>query len=154
LTDPFNSMTDNIFTGGQSKDTNSLTLWQWTNNKPQAKDDIVNGMGAVYIDTSAGPTMGDKMLYVALDRYDFHGNTTVGVWFFQQEVTLNANGTFNGIHTNGDVLLVADFSSSTATVTAFEWVGDDATGSLIAALSLPAGSTAGFVNTAAIPVAW
>src|SRR5262245_12363159 len=151
VTDPVNSGNDNIFTSGSS-DTGGVHTWTWTTSMPPDKGDIENAYGAVYVDTSVGPTNGHIMLYTGLDRFANNGSNTEGFWFFQSPVTANADGTFSGHHTNGDILLVADFSSAVATITAFEWQGDDNTGMLVS-VSPPAGST-GFVNTAEIPVAW
>ena len=108
MTDPVgtpNSFADNIFPGGGSKDTNGVSKWQWKTQMPQDKDDIAHAFGASIIDGGTG----HSLLFAGLDRYAANGNTTVGFWFFQQSISLNANGTFSGIHTDGDLLLVIDF---------------------------------------------
>ena len=53
---------------------------------------------------------GHNLVLAGLDRYASNGNTTVGFWFFRNPVSVNSNGTFSGIHSDGDVLLVVDFS--------------------------------------------
>ena len=128
--DPVNTTSDNIFTGGSSKDIHGVSQWQWKNGKPQNKDDIADAFAAAYTDTGPGPTTGDTILYTGLDRYSNNGNATVGFWFFQNPVSVNANGTFSGTHTPGDLLLVIDFSTGggTPTVNTYEWTGTDAIG--------------------------
>ena len=52
------------------------------------------------------------LLLLGMDRYSSNGDTTLGFWYFQNPISLNANGTFSGVHTDGDVLLTADFAGS------------------------------------------
>ena len=80
-----NSFSDNIFTGGKSKDTNGIGQWQWKLQQPQDKDDIADAFGAAYTDASTG----HQLLVAGLDRYAANGNTTVGFWFLQQAVSPN-----------------------------------------------------------------
>src|SRR5262249_36872038 len=104
-TDPVqtpNSFQDNIFTGGGPKDVNGIAQWQWKYQQPQDKDDLENGFGA----TVADPGTGHTLLFTGADRYAANGNTTVGFWFFQNTISANADGTFSGTHTDGDLLLV------------------------------------------------
>src|SRR5262249_2905340 len=83
-----------------------------------------------------------------------NGNTTIGLWYFQNQVSVAANGTFSGVHSDGDVLLVADFGGNgSSTVSVYRWTGNDATGSLVS-VPTPAGSTYYFVNTSPYPVKW
>src|SRR5262249_25573220 len=138
VTDAVNSKDDDIFTGGGSKDTLGIQQGQWlfTGSKPQAKDDITHAFAATYTD----PATGDVILYCGLDRFDNSGDATAGFWFLQNAVGENPNVTQNGghpfvgTHTDGDILLVSDFTvgGSTSTIKVFKWVGDDATGSLVA----------------------
>src|SRR5262249_49190690 len=61
-----------------------------------------------------------------------------GFWFFRDNITespnVSGNGTgpFIGTHSDGDILLISDFTvgGSTSTIRVYKWVGDDATGSL------------------------
>ena len=152
--DPVNSSSDNIFTGGSSKDIHGVSQWQWTNKKPQNKDDIADAFAAAYTDAGPGPTTGDTILYTGLDRYSSNGDSTVGFWFFQNPVSVNANGTFSGTHTPGDLLLVIDFGGGgTPTVNTYEWTGTDAAGT-ITPVTPPSGSTFAITNSATIPVTW
>jgi hypothetical protein len=150
--DPVNSSaTDNIFTIGQTKDTNGIGSWNWTFFKPQNKDDIADAFGATLTDAGTGHTL----LSTGLDRYASNGDSTVGFWFFQQPVSANANGTFSGRHTDGDLLLVVDFSvgGSSPAVAAYRWTGTDASGT-ITLLSPPAGSTFALVPSGPVSVPW
>ncbi len=159
VTDAVNSRTDDIFTGGGSKDTLGIQQGQWlfTDSKPQAKDDITHAYAAMYTDPSNGHTI----LYAGLDRYDNSGDATAGFWFFRNAiredptVTTNGGHPFVGTHTDGDILLVSDFTvgGSTSTIKVFRWTGDDATGSLVP-VTTPSGTTYAIVNGAPIPVPW
>ncbi len=124
VADAFKSNSDDIFTGGGSKDTSGVSQWQWTNQQPQSKDDIENTFGAIYADA----TSGHNLLLLSMDRYSNGGDSTLGVWAFQNRITENANGTFNGVHADGDILLTIDFASQAINV--YRWTGNDATGSL------------------------
>src|SRR5439155_21273088 len=159
VTDAVNSRTDDIFQGGGSKDTLGIQSGKWlfTNSKPQAKDDITHAFAATYTDAATK----DVILYCGLDRYDNSGDATAGFWFVQNSIGENANVTTNGghpfvgKHTNGDILLVSDFTvgGSASTIKVFKWVGDDATGSLVA-VATPPNSTFAIVNGAPITVPW
>src|SRR5262249_3913543 len=146
-----NSFNDNMFTGGGSKDTSGITQWQWKTQQPQDKDDIA----AAFRVTAAHGVSRDTPAVAGMDRYSAGANSTVGFWFFQNKISVNANGTFSGTHTDGDVLLVVDFSvSGTSTnVGAYRWTGTDASGTLVR-VTPPAGSTYLFVNTGPMPVTW
>ena len=146
-----NTFSDNIFTGGGTKDTNGISQWQWKVQQPQDKDDIADAFAAVYADPNSGHTL----LLGAMDRYAANGNSTVGFWFFQQPVATRADGTFSGFHTDGDILLVLDFTvgGSSPVVNVFRWTGNDATGTLTP-VTAPAGSTFSFVNSGPFSVPW
>ena len=106
--DPSNSKsTDTIFTGGQSKDTSGIGQWKWKQFTPQDKDDIADAFGAVYCRPQHRPHSSSSPASTASPATAM---ATVGFWFFQQPVSLKSDGTFSGIHTDGDILLVVDFS--------------------------------------------
>src|SRR4051794_40893562 len=83
VTDKVNSNTDDIFTGGGSKDTLGIQKgpWLFTASNPQAKDDITHAYAALYTDSN-----GHSILYAGLDRYDNSGDATAGFWFFRNNV--------------------------------------------------------------------
>jgi hypothetical protein len=150
--DPVNSKgTDTIFTGGQSKDTSGVGSWKWKSFSPQDKDDIADVIGASYADGATG----HQLVFAGLDRFAANGNATVGFWFFQQTVAAVAGGSFSGAHTDGDLLLVVDFTvgGSTPVVKLYRWTGSDASGTLTP-LSAPAGSTFAVVNSGPTAVRW
>src|SRR5947199_326250 len=88
------------------------------------------GQKATAAYTDAGN--GHLILYAGLDRFDNSGDATAGFWFFKNNIGENANVTTNGghpfvgTHSDGDVLLVSDFTvgGSTSTIKVFKWVGD------------------------------
>lgn len=164
-----NSNADSIFTAGGSKDTLGISsgAWKWKNGKPQAKDDIEHAFAGAY--TLPGVVNGapaacggtnqpgcDTAIYFGMTRFDNSGAATAGFWFFQDGNiglaggTLNANKDpicsvgsgcpFSGHHSDGDLLIVSDFSQGgpIATIQAFEWrcsgtgAACDSSGSLVA----------------------
>src|SRR5437667_1155579 len=138
VSDAVNTTADDIYTGGGSKDTQGIQQGQWlfTASKPQGKNDITHAYAAAYTDSSNG----HLLLYAGLDRFDNSGDATAGFWFFKNAIGQNANVTqngghpFTGQHANGDILLVSDFTigGSTSTIKVFKWLGNDATGGLVA----------------------
>ena len=125
------------FKGGGSKDERNVTLWQHsgTDVAPD-KDEIVNAAAAAYRvdDQAAGPdlpgtanddddTEDDVVITFHADRFSNDGDAAIGFWFFKSRITLNANGSFNGSHSNGDVLVVSDFNEGEGinTIRVFTW---------------------------------
>jgi hypothetical protein len=146
-----NSFQDNIFTGGGSKDVNGISQWQWKLQQPQDKDDLENAFAATVASTDTGHTLA----FAGVDRYSASGSSTVGFWFFQNPISVNANGTFSGVHTEGDLLLVVNFAVSITNppVAAYVWEGTDATGTIVP-FTPPAGSTFASVPAGPVPVPW
>jgi hypothetical protein len=130
-----------IFTGGGSKDPNSLTQWAW---KDQAgglpdKDNLQDAFAARYsipesaLCPAAGTATNCEVLYFGSDRFDNSGDAQQGFWFFQNQITLDpATGKFVGVHKDGDLLILSDFSNGgqVSTINIYRWTGTDATGSL------------------------
>src|SRR5262245_3961014 len=162
VTDAVNSNTDDIFTGGGSKDTQGIQSGKWlfTESKPQGKNDITHAYAGAYTD----PSNGHLILYAGMDRFDNSGDATAGFWFFRNNIGLDPNVTqngghpFTGQHADGDILLVSDFTvgGSTSTIKVFRWTGNDSTGSLVALNNGNpiAGNTFAIVNSGAISVPW
>jgi hypothetical protein len=168
--DPANTT---IFTTGGSKDDLDINVpptvnWQWTGGSVPDKDEIDDAYAAMYSPTS-GDLAGHQVLYFGADRHANNGSSDFGFWFFKSTVSLNANGTFSGVHTVGDVLLLSTFTTggATTTIRAFKWVGsggtDGSNGSLQSlGTSLPdcvpgpaAGDAGcGTVNAASTPSPW
>jgi hypothetical protein len=108
-----------IFTGGGSKDIHDISQWKHKDGSVPDKDDITNAYAAAYSQN------GDLIIYFGADRFANDGDAQLGFWFFQQNVTLNPTGGFNGTHTVGDLLVLANFSNggAVATIEVLEWVG-------------------------------
>src|SRR5881397_4053095 len=109
-----------IFTQGGSKDPLDISQWHWkpADTVPD-KDTITHAYAASYTATPSG----DKVVMVGGDRFAVNGDANIGAWFFQQNISLNSNGTFSGVHVNHDVFLVSAFvgGGGTAVLTAYEW---------------------------------
>jgi hypothetical protein len=112
-----------IFTGGGSKDPNDISAWRWKNGGGLPdKDNLLHAFAARY---------GDLIVFGS-DRYDNSGDAQQGFWFFQNAVTTNSDGTFSGVHKEGDLLILSDFSigGTVSIIAVYKWVdsgGDVAT---------------------------
>ncbi|MCL7452912.1 MAG: SpaA isopeptide-forming pilin-related protein [Anaerolineae bacterium] len=125
-----------FFTGGGSKDTNSITQWQYktVNDQVPDKNDIVNAFAAVYEDEDQ-----HTIFYFGLDTFSVNGDANAGFWFFREPVGLNPlapgqnTGTFSGQHSDGDIFVAVAYTQggSVGDIDVYEWEGDDATGSLV-----------------------
>jgi fimbrial isopeptide formation D2 family protein len=107
------------FTGGGSKDVNDVSQWNYTaNDQTPDKDDILDAFAAAY------EKNGDTFVYFGADRFDGSGDSFVGFWFFQNNIGLGANGNFSGVHKNGDILVLSDFTNggSVAEIKIYEWL--------------------------------
>src|SRR5919197_4245888 len=137
-----------IFTGGGSKDPQDINQWAWKDGAGGLpdKDNLLHSFAARFSLTATGPsgtcpngtggagqptfdaTIPCEVLYFGSDRFDNSGDAQQGFWFFQAPVGLGTNvvggGTgFTGLHTNGDLLVISDFSNggTTATITVYKW---------------------------------
>jgi hypothetical protein len=113
-----------IFTGGGSKDPIDISSWNWKNGAGglPAKDNLLHSFAARY--TTA---QNEQVLFFGSDRWDNSGDATQGFWFFQNPIARNtpnaSSGTFSGVHRNGDLLVLTDFSNGggTSTINVYEW---------------------------------
>jgi hypothetical protein len=123
VTDVVN-LNDNIFTGGGSKDGRDVTQWNWTTGSAPDKDDLEHAYA--YLATDAA---GNEIVYFGADRYSNSGDSDIGFWFFKQAITVNPNGSFNGAHSVGDILVVSDFvgGGSNSVIEVYEWNGSGLT---------------------------
>jgi hypothetical protein len=118
-----------IFTGGGSKDPQDIPNWKHKDGSVPDKDNLLHSFAARYtIAPSAECPVASgltecELLYFGSDRFDNSGDATQGFWFFQNQVTLDADGTFSGVHADGDLLVVSDFSNGgdVATINIFKW---------------------------------
>jgi hypothetical protein len=69
-----------------------------------------------------------SVVFFGMDRFDNSGDAQNGFWFFQNAISLGSGKsgggtTFNGVHKNGDVLVVSDFSigGTISTITVYRW---------------------------------
>jgi hypothetical protein len=113
-----------IFTGGK-KDIQDIPEWGWksTGGFPD-KDDITNAYGAGYLSN------GDLLVYFGCDRFANNGDAYLAFWFFQDKVSLNPNGTLNGTHMVGDILVLVNFPQATKakpTIAVARWNPDKPT---------------------------
>jgi len=122
-TKPFCTADTTTYATG-SKDTLAVSGWQCNkDNNVNSKIDIMNAYAASY--TAAD---GDKLIYFGLDKNKDNGDNNVGFWFLQGNADCDAsNGTatWSGAHTNGDVLVVSEFTNGggVSGITAYQWSG-------------------------------
>ncbi|MDM5271673.1 hypothetical protein PGH07_05760 [Sulfurovum sp. zt1-1] len=110
-----------IFTQGGSKDVRPVSAWRHTSGSVPDKNEILNMAAAAYnIDIGDGPEL---IVYLHGDRYSNDGDAQMGVWFFQEHVSMNNDGTFSGEHRLGDILMLAEFvnGGANAHVKIYEW---------------------------------
>src|ERR1700752_3430500 len=141
---------NNIFTTGGSKDDLDIPEWRWsTAELIPDKDDIQHAGFALY---------GDNLYFFA-DRLAVNGDAALGFWLFKSQVSLNFDGTFSGIHTIGDILIVSHFSNGggVSTIYALKWVGTggDATANgTLQYVSLASAGAYAITNGAEVPAPW
>ena len=116
-----------IFTTGGSKDINDVSQWRHKNGSVPDKDNLLQAVAAAFqLPGSAGTA-----IYFAASRFDNSGDAQIGLWFFQQTVNPQANGTFGpgpgqvANHVDGDLLLLVNFENGglVPTIQAFKWQG-------------------------------
>lgn len=98
-----------IFDGGK-KDIQDINQWSWKDGAVPDKDDLTNAYAAAYTDN------GDLVLYFGADRYSNVGDAFMGFWFFKQKVGAQPSGSFSGLHTPGDTLVLVDFPQASNAV--------------------------------------
>lgn len=135
-----------IFTGGGSKDPSDISSWAWktdTGGLPD-KDNLLHAYASEYSLTGTNKdgtcpngtdlpapigtgtfdgSVNCRVLFFGSDRFDNSGDAQQGFWFFQNKVGTKTGGSFNGVHKNGDVLVISDFSNggTTSTITVYSW---------------------------------
>jgi hypothetical protein len=140
-----------IFTTGGSKDVQDITQWKYTTGSVPDKDDITDAFAAAYVNSSS-----EVVLYFGADRFDNSGDSQIGFWFFKSNVTLNPNGTFNGAHSVGDILILSDFTTGGAisTIRIFEWVGSGGSDGPLNLVASGGDNLAAVVNSGPTPAPW
>jgi uncharacterized repeat protein (TIGR01451 family) len=149
--------TDLGFGSGQTKDTRDISQWTWeAADVTPAKSDIVNDYAAVYAED------GNLILYFGQNRQlDNSGDANVGFWLLQNAIGLDPDGTFSGVHADGDLLVQSEFTNggSVSGIRVYEWLNGGITevtqnvgtcvGGKLAQLDACA-----IVNTTTIPTSW
>jgi hypothetical protein len=129
------NMNSTIFTGGGSKDPIDIDQWAWKDGAGGLpdKDNLQHAFAARYSlpPSAACPSGGAstcEVLFFGSDRFDNSGDAQQGFWFFQNEISLGSaklgGGTsFNGVHRNGDLLVISNFSNggTVSTITIYKW---------------------------------
>ena len=144
ITDPVESPADDIFDGGQTKDTTDIDSWFWKDGQPADKNDIEHAFAAAYED----PDTGDLIVYFGLDRMDNSGDAAAGFWFLKKPVeqkTLDSDSdgdtesvfVYEGTNTRAehsvdDTLIQTDFTKggSIARIEAYQWLSPDQDGNV------------------------
>jgi len=153
VTDPVGDNDDDILAGG-SKDILPVAQWTRALQKPPAKDDIMNAAWASYsVDVAAGPP--HDIVYFTADRISNNGDAFMGFWFFKNRISVNADGSFSGLHSVGDTLILVNFiqgnaqQTDTQEIGVFKWVGTggDVNGTLQTIVPITEGTCATSIGT-------
>ncbi len=91
-----------VFDGGK-KDIQDISSWSWKDGSVPDKDNLTNAYAAAYSDN------GELILYFGADRFANTGDAFMGFWFFKQKVVAQNDGSFSGLHTKGDILVLVDY---------------------------------------------
>ncbi len=117
--------TDLGYGSGQTKDTRDIDLWSWEEaDVTPAKSDIENDYAAVYSED------GNLILYFGQNRQlDNSGDANVGFWFLKNPIGLEPDGSFSGVHAEGDLLVQSEFTNggSVSGIRVYEWLDDELT---------------------------
>src|SRR6266545_1091322 len=119
-----------IYTTGGSKDINNVSQWRHKSGSVPDKDNILQAMAAAL----ALPN-GDTAVYFAASRSANNGDADIGLWFFQQNVAPQPDGTFGPTnHIDGDLLLLVNFEGGglVPSIQAYKWQGGPNGGPVLA----------------------
>src|SRR5262245_5398293 len=128
---------ETIFTTGGSKDDLNTDKWRHKAGSVPDKDELADAFAARYEvagydpDGGGGPLLPPStILYFGSDRLANNGDAFMGFWFFQLDVTAlttgpNAGKFGPGLHTDGDILVISDFSGGGGNVSlaVYQWNG-------------------------------
>jgi hypothetical protein len=106
------------FTGGGSKDPADISQWKWSGTPTPNKDTLNSGYAAAY----TAPNSSFHLMFGA-DRVSPSGDANIGIWFFQNTVKLNPDGSFSGLHKNGDIFIISSFTGGggTSNIQILQW---------------------------------
>ena len=106
-----------------NKDIDDVSTWECkTVNNPTNKDDILNAYAALFVNDANGHVI----LYAGVERDSNNGDSFAGFWLFKGDVGCDpATGQFTGQHTDGDVLILSNFTGggSNPLVQVYTWQG-------------------------------
>jgi hypothetical protein len=101
--------TTDSFTGGGSKDPNDISSWKYSASPTPNKDTLNAGYAAAY----TAPDQSFHLMFGA-DRVSPNGDANIGIWFFQNKIGMN-NGSFTGLHKDGDIFVISAFTGGGGT---------------------------------------
>ena len=112
------------FTTSGSKDGLDVSQWAFTTSSTPDKDTLTHGYAASY--TGPANQGGDSILVFGAERFAVNGDSNIGIWFFQQNISIPggaSKGVFSGVHTTGDILIVSAFTvgGGTSTISVYQW---------------------------------
>jgi hypothetical protein len=112
----------NVFTG-DSKDTDDTSSWEWAGHKLPDEDTLLAAYAASYEENR------DTIVIFGANRESANGDANIGIWFFQQSVAAQADGSFGpGVHENGDVFVLSPLPAGGPTsVMVYAWAGNAGT---------------------------
>jgi hypothetical protein len=103
-----------VFQGSTSRANGLISSWKSTNVAIVNIKDLTNAVASYY----------DNNIYFGVDRYGAQRSTPMAVWLMQDDVNVRANGTFNGNHKDGDLLIITEFDPNPI-VNIYIWSGSD-----------------------------
>src|SRR5262245_52798032 len=74
------------FTTGGSKDSNDVSQWAFSTGSTPDKDTLTHGYAASY--TGPAAQGGDNILVFGAERFAVNGDSNIGIWFFQQNISI------------------------------------------------------------------
>ena len=114
------------FDTGGSKDDLDVPSWRYSDGSSPPKDEITNAYAALYVKDAGLGAGAETILVFGADRFAQSGSAQIGFWFFQQDVhPVAGSNTFSNAHSDGDILILSDFSQGGAisTIRVFRWNG-------------------------------
>ncbi|NQY87895.1 MAG: DUF11 domain-containing protein [Colwellia sp.] len=91
-----------VFTGGR-KDIQDISSWGHKTGSSPDKDEITHAYAAAYAKGT------DTIVYFGADRISNKGDAFMGFWFFKKHIESLGDGSFDGMHSEGDVLILTNF---------------------------------------------
>jgi uncharacterized repeat protein (TIGR01451 family) len=148
---------DSSYFASSNKDIDPVSTWQCgVQNNAQAKDNLLHAYAAlVQVPNNAPDNAGHTVLYLGSERESNNGNSFAGFWLMKNSNTGCTNGNFTGGHTDGDILVLSNYTNGggTQNVTVYRWSGNDATGSAVHVASFDGATCGGAANDNACAIA-